>query len=87
LEGEIFLVGKLRGTADLIIDVPTVSRIHARLEKRGDVYYIQDLNSKNGTRINKRELVGEEQVPLRVGDHVAFADAVYVFRQGSQEET
>lgn len=87
LEGEIFLVGKLRGTADLIIDVPTVSRIHARLEKRGDVYYIQDLNSKNGTRINKRELVGEEQIPLRVGDHVAFADAVYVFRQGSQEET
>lgn len=86
LEKEILLVGKLRGTADLIIDVSTVSRIHARLEKRGDVYYIQDLNSKNGTRINKRELVGEEQVPLRAGDHVAFADAVYAFQQGGQKE-
>lgn len=86
LEKEILLVGKLRGTADLIIDVPTVSRIHARLEKRGDVYYIQDLNSKNGTRINKRELVGEEQVPLRAGDHVAFADVVYAFQQGGQKE-
>lgn len=86
LEKEILLVGKLRGTADLIIDVSTVSRIHARLEKRGDVYYIQDLNSKNGTRINKRELVGEEQVPLRAGDHVAFADVVYAFQQGGQKE-
>ena len=82
LEGEILLVGKIKGTAHLIIDLPTVSRLHARLEKRGEVYYLQDLNSKNGTRINKKELVGEEQAALQPGDRVAFADAVYFFQRG-----
>lgn len=85
LEGELLLVGKLEGTVDLLVDVPTVSRLHARLEKREGKFYLQDLNSRNGTRVNQKELAGEEQRLLKDGDTVVFADVVYHYLEGGKE--
>jgi pSer/pThr/pTyr-binding forkhead associated (FHA) protein len=36
----------------IVLDVPDVSRRHARLERSGNHLRIYDLNSTNGTRIN-----------------------------------
>jgi hypothetical protein len=53
--------------ADLVIDDPSVSRYHARIEVRGRRVDIRDLDSTNGTRVNGRE-VGS--APLEVGDAI-----------------
>ena len=48
-DGGNWTIGKKRGEATLIIDDLSVSRIHARLFKEGEDYYLEDLNSTNGT--------------------------------------
>ncbi len=37
LEQEIVVIGKLETAADAVINIPTVSRIHAKIRKRGGI--------------------------------------------------
>ena len=39
-------------TADIHVDEPLVSRLHARIERRGHDYVVLDLGSTNHTRVN-----------------------------------
>lgn len=61
------------------IEKETVSQLHARIEKEGDSYYIEDLNSTNGTFVNDEPLVYKERRKLNSNDIVCFADARYRF--------
>lgn len=70
-------VGKLVGETDIILDSPTVSRMHARLEKINGKFYVKDLNSKNGTFVNGKRLLPQEQCEIKEGDRVAFAEILY----------
>jgi pSer/pThr/pTyr-binding forkhead associated (FHA) protein len=69
--------------ADIRVDEPLVSRAHARIEQRGDVYFVVDLGSTNLTRVNG-DVVGECQ--LRNGDEVRFARARCLFLAGEALE-
>ena len=51
------LFGKQTGSVTAVIPVPTVSRIHGKLYQEKGVYYVEDLNSMNGTRLNGAMLV------------------------------
>jgi hypothetical protein len=58
---------------DLDADDPEakVSRRHARITRRGELYFIEDLGSTNGTFINRgRRLLPGDRQPLRDGDEV-----------------
>ena len=79
LEHELTVIGKLENAADAVIDDPTVSRIHAKIRKQEDEYYLSDLNSRNGTTVNGHLLSGNEQWCLSSQDEVDFASARYVF--------
>lgn len=63
--------------ASLRIDEPLVSRLHARIERRGERFVVLDLGSTNMTRVNG-EVVGERE--LQDGDEVRFARARCTFR-------
>lgn len=79
LEEELTVIGKLPMAADVVIPVETVSRIHAKIRKEGEDYYLSDLNSRNGTSVNGQMLQGDERYCLKEQDEVHFGGAVYVF--------
>jgi len=49
-----------------------VSRIHANIRVEGDIYYIEDVGSSNGTYINNMPLPPGNRHRLRPGDRVAL---------------
>lgn len=79
LERELTVIGKLEQASDAVIPLPTVSRVHARIRKMGEEYYLADLNSRNGTMVNGRMLKADEEYLLQDEDQVDFAQARYVF--------
>lgn len=58
--------------ADVRIDDPYASGVHCRLYSRGADYFVEDLNSTNGTYVNGRRLTGEARLgdldEVRIGD-------------------
>ncbi len=65
--------------ADISINQETISQFHARIHKEADGFYIEDLNSTNGTFVNEEPLVYKEQRKLAYNDIVQFADIRYRF--------
>lgn len=74
-----FLIGKQENLADYILQHDTISRLHVRIDRKGDAYWLTDLNSTNGSTVNGRVLQANETVPLNVGDHVDLADLHFQF--------
>jgi pSer/pThr/pTyr-binding forkhead associated (FHA) protein len=58
--------------ADICVDEPLVSRAHARIERRGESFFVLDLGSTNRTRVNGEPIFERE---LRHGDELRFARA------------
>lgn len=77
VKGDTFLIGKKRDAVDGYIDHPAVSRIHARIEKCGQEYYLVDLNSTNGTYVNEKILGMNERIKLNGGDILRFGSVEY----------
>ncbi|HMK92151.1 MAG TPA: FHA domain-containing protein [Thermoleophilia bacterium] len=60
-------------TSDLVLDDPYVSQTHARVVPRGQLHFVEDLGSTNGTFVNGREVVEGQlllDAELRVGETV-----------------
>lgn len=53
-------------------DSDIVSRVHANLRVEGDVYYLEDVGSSNGTYINGMPLPVGNRHRLRAGDRIAL---------------
>lgn len=65
--------------ADITINRETISQFHASIHKEDDGFYIEDLNSTNGTFVNEEPLAYKEQRKLNCNDIVQFADIRYRF--------
>lgn len=77
LSGEHTSIGSRDEGNDVLLNSSVVSRHHAKIHKRGAEYYIEDLNSTNGTFVNGKPLeVGREQ-KLNPMDKIVFADVPY----------
>jgi sigma-B regulation protein RsbU (phosphoserine phosphatase) len=61
--------------ADLCLDDPSVSRRHAELEPGPTGWTIRDLGSRNGTRVNGRD-VGDLRVPVGPADQIEVGSIV-----------
>ena len=60
-------IGRTEGN-DLILNHPSVSRKHAKLENRNDQWWIVDLKSTNGVKVNNN--VVTDAAPVRAGDKI-----------------
>ena len=75
-----FTIGKAENDSDAFLDEKTVSRTHARIYEKDDGYFIEDLNSMNGTYLNEERLPAYTMTPLAEGDILRFAEAEFCFR-------
>jgi adenylate cyclase len=64
---------------DIVLGGDLVSRRHARLYVEGDALRIEDLGSRNGSRVNGAPLQGSK--PLNAGDTVALGENTLAVRQ------
>lgn len=71
------------GECDLVLPERQVSREHIRIFRSGDTYYLEDLDSKNGTWLNGVQLKAAT-APLRDGDEIQIALAVKITFVGSE---
>jgi pSer/pThr/pTyr-binding forkhead associated (FHA) protein len=62
---------------DILISDPSVSTMHAKLQRREDVWVLTDLGSTNGTFVEGERLTGEQ--PLSPGTTIRFGDVAALF--------
>lgn len=74
-----FIIGKDKEYCNVVLNVNTVSRIHAKIEKSGEQIFITDLGSKNGTWVNQKKIEAKQKENLKAGDEVKIADLVFTF--------
>lgn len=60
-EGERLTIGRGK-EADVVIDNTAISRLHVALELRDGVYFLSDLESLNGTYVNRKQVGSHEPV-------------------------
>lgn len=80
LTGDLTIVGKLQEAVDVVIPMATISRIHGKIRRVDQEYYLMDLNSRNGTYVNGEEIPHQENRRILPGDEISFADVSYVFQ-------
>ena len=79
---ETLTIGKSSDN-DLIIDDPAVSRHHAEIEAEGDLFYITDRQSRNGTFINEELVISRV---LTQGDVITAGNHTLEFAYGEGEK-
>jgi pSer/pThr/pTyr-binding forkhead associated (FHA) protein len=62
---------------DVVLDDRTLSRFHARVERRGDRHFVVDLNAQNGIYLNGARIMGA--TALAPGDRIVFGKYVAIF--------
>lgn len=74
-----YIIGKHPHLSDYQIEREGVSRLHLRIDREDSRYYLQDLNSTNGTRLCGRMLGNNEKAEVQIGDEVCIAACCYRF--------
>lgn len=63
---------------DVIVDSKLASRNHAIIQKIRDAYFIQDLDSTNGTFVNGKRIPNKKYVKLGPGDEITIGNSTLV---------
>lgn len=83
IHGKRTIIGREAEYADLILDKPNVSRMHAMLLEKDGKFTIKDMDSKGGTYVNKKEI---QEVELRNMDSIQIGNYVLEFHIDSDEK-
>jgi len=75
LQKELAYIGRGREN-DVVIDDPSVSRVHARIIKKDSRYFIEDMGSRNGTWVKGSVISKGMEVEAEEGSFLAIGDAV-----------
>ncbi|MFW5893507.1 MAG: PEGA domain-containing protein [Verrucomicrobiota bacterium] len=84
IPGDSFSIGRGQRN-DLAIDQDGISRYHCKLSCENGSWYIEDLESTNGVRLNGNRITGKQ--PIRAGDRIGISGNLLLFSEESAEET
>lgn len=80
LDQSSYTIGKKRGEVDLVLSDISISRLHARIVKDNDGFYLEDMNSTNGTFKNGLQLQPYEKRKLEEGDEITLGKITVLYR-------
>ncbi len=80
--GDVLVIGRDE-SAGVVLASPDVSRAHARVERRGDEFWLRDLDSRNGTFVGTRRI---DEQRLEDGDTIRIGAARMAFKLGFSAE-
>jgi pSer/pThr/pTyr-binding forkhead associated (FHA) protein len=83
LTGDSFTIGR-KAENDLPIDDHTVSSRHAKIIRVQSVYFIEDLNSTNGTAVNGKPV---ERTQLHDADVITIGQHRIIFQDSAPSQT
>src|SRR3954471_6795373 len=63
---------------DIVVKDSGASRSHARVFQKGGRYFVEDLKSANGTKINHNVITGSKEV--KDGDTITIGEVMFTFR-------
>lgn len=74
-------VGRSRGS-DIVIEDPTVSRNHCVLLRRKEGWFVSDVGSKSGTKVNGKKITDRKRVDL--DDKITIGSTTLCLKRGSE---
>ena len=75
-----FILGKKQGLVDGVISFnKMISRVHCKIENNGGLYTVTDLQSANGTYVNRIRLQPNCPTPIKNGDVIRLANSDFQF--------
>ena len=74
-----FRVGKAGSENDFALKAPGISRLHAVFERSAAGWFVSDVNSTNGTKVNSHPLTPGDWQALVRGDEIEFGEYRFVF--------
>src|SRR5215475_10360156 len=78
LVGDRIVFGR-NADCGVVLNAPAVSREHAVIRKIGGKYFIEDMNSRNGTELNGPTNKIKVRTPLKDGDQICICGNVMVY--------
>lgn len=72
------VLGNSKKSSDFLVNNPVVSRVHMRILEEAAGFYIEDLNSTNGTFVNDIRLSPHQPKEIMVGDKITLANVDFI---------
>lgn len=78
---EAIIIGKKKDEADIVVEDASISRLHAKIFCENKMYFLEDLNSTNGTFKNGLRLKPYESRQLEPGDEIKLGRIILLFQK------
>src|SRR5262249_51610669 len=79
LKPERVVIGRSPEYCHVVLDPNGVSRRHAEIYRKGDDFYLADLNSRNMTKVNNTKVIPGIDHRLAPGDRINICDVEFLF--------
>lgn len=70
---------------DVILELEGASRYHAKIEWKDSEWYLKDLGSTNGTKLNGEKITANESTKLKEGDKIRIGKQTMLFAEEYDE--
>jgi serine phosphatase RsbU (regulator of sigma subunit)/pSer/pThr/pTyr-binding forkhead associated (FHA) protein len=79
LSGDLMVIGRDEKECQIALHHTAVSRRHAQITRAGNQFYIEDLQSRNHTYVNSKEVLPPARQPLKPDDRIKICDFLFRF--------
>jgi serine phosphatase RsbU (regulator of sigma subunit) len=79
LKPDRVVIGRSPEHCHIVLDPNGVSRKHAEIYRKGDDFYLSDLNSRNMTKVNNTKVIPGIDHRLMPGDRINICDVEFLF--------